>query len=544
VSPILLMLLALLPAALAARLELALDTPTLQPGQTVGLQVQLVDGRARELPQLELPAGLEARYSGQSTSTVVVNFDTTRIVRYTYALTAGAPGTYAIGPARLTVDGRSIESNTIEVTVAPRDPDAPSGSGVTAGLSTNEPYLGQVVVFGAEYRRVDQVLDARWTLPELDGFIDEKTVEGTRREYATVLDGQQVVIEEINLPVVAVGEGRRAIGRTGVTAQIPVRRRPRSRRDMFFERTEVRTETWTSEPLEVTVRPLPEDGRPADFTGLVGRFSVKATPSSRSVALGESVTLVVKVEGDGTLSGFQLPPLPEDAGLRAYDDEPERSASLDGGRFRTVATFRRAIVPEQEGSLEIPPVRITSFDPTAGAYVSVETDPVALEVRPGEQTGVVTSYAGEGVDRRRDVESLGDDILPAPGQARVADRTLSAALPFALGLPAAAGLALAGVCLTGRRRRTEPDARSALRSRLADLPSEPGPRLQALERIFREAAALRLGVPAPGLDRAAVAPLGVEAVALYADLDAARYGGGATADLEARIRSFAQESLR
>jgi hypothetical protein len=538
-----LLLLALLPAALAARLELALDTPTLQPGQTVALQVQLVDGQARGLPDLEVPDGVDARYSGQATSTVVVNFDTTRIVRYTYALTAGAPGTYALGPARMIVDGRPLESNVVEVTVAPRDPEAPTGSGVSATLSDDTPYLGQVVLFEAEYRRVEQVLDARWTLPEFDGFIDEKTVEGTRKEYATTLEGQQVVVEEITLPLVAVGEGRRAIGRAGVTAQIPVRRRPRSRRDMFFERTEVRTETWTSEPMEVTVQPLPEQGRPADFGGLVGRFSVKATPSSRSVALGESVTVEVRVEGDGTLSGFTLPPLPDDAGLRAYDDEPERAASLAGGRFRTVATFRRAIVPEQEGQLVVPPVRITSFDPVAGAYITVESDPIPLDVRPGEGAGTVTSYAGGDADQRRDVEALGDDILPAPGDASVRDRTLSAALPLALGLPAVPALVLAGLLLSGRRREAGPDPRAALRADLAALPAEPRARLQALERIFRAAAALRLGVPAPGLDRAAVAPLGPDADRLYGDLDAARYGGGADADLEARVRTFAEEAL-
>ena len=542
-SPILLMLFALLPAALAARLELVLDTQTLQPGQTVGLQVQLVDGRARALPNLALPDGLDARYSGQSTSTMVVNFDTTRIVRYTYGLTAVEPGTYTVGPARLTVDGRELESNVLEVTVAPPDPTAPTGSGVTATLSSTEPYLGQVVLFGAEYRRVEQVLDARWSLPELDGFIDEKTVEGSRREYATVIDGENVFIEEISLPVVAVGEGRRAIGRTGVTAQIPVRRRPRSRRDMFFDRTEVRTETWTSEPMEVTIRPLPEDGRPADFTGLVGRFAVRASTTTRSVALGESLTIVVQVEGDGTLSGFRLPSLPDDAGLRAYDDDPEHSASLDGGRFRAAATVRRAIVPEREGKLVIPPIRITSFDPDAGTYVTVESQPIPIQVRPGEGGGSVTSYAEEDVDRRRDVESLGDDILPAPGNARIGDRTLDASLPLAIALPAVPGALWLGLLVSGRSRSPGRDARAELRAALSTLPEDPSARLQALERIFREAAAIQLGVPAPGLDRAAVTPLGVEAVSLYADLDAARYGGGAGADLESRVRAFARESL-
>lgn len=542
-ASLLLLLLAALPAALAARLELAVDTPTIQPGQAVALQVQLVDGAARGLPDLQLPDGVEARYTGQSSSTVVVNFDTTRIVRYTYALTGGEPGTYSIGPARLVVDGRPLESQRLEVTVTPREASTPTGAGVSASLSEEAPYLGQVVLFNAEYRRTEQVLDARWTLPEFDGFIDEKTVEGTRREYATSIDDQQVVVEEIQIPLVAVGEGRRAIGRAGVTAQIPVRRRPRSRRDMFFERTEVRTETWTSEPIELTVRPLPESGKPADFTGLVGRFAVTAETSTRSVALGESVTVEIKVRGDGTLSGFKLPPMPENTGLRAYDDEPERAASLSDGKFRTLATFRRAVVPESEGMLVIPPVRITSFDPVSGAYLRAESEPITLEVRPGEGAGTVTSYATGDVDQRKDVESLGDDIMPATGDARIGDKSLRAALPFAVGLPAVPALAWVALLLTGRRREQATDERDALKSLLANLPPDAERRLLALERAFRAAAGIRLGVPAPGLDRAAVTPLGAEAESLYAALEAARYGGGASAHLEARVRAFAAEVL-
>lgn len=539
----LLLLLSLLPAALAARLDLAMDTAELQPGQTVSLQVQLVDGQARGLPDLQLPDGLEARYTGQSSSTVVVNFDTTRIVRYSYAITARRPGTYRVGPARMTVGGQPLESPSVEVTVAPRDAGTPSAAGVSASLSSRTPYLGEVVVFGAEYRRTGQVLDARWTLPDFDGFIDEKTVEGTRREYGTTIDGEQFVIDEIRIPLVAVGEGRRAIGRAGVTAQIPVRRGPRSRRDMFFERTEVRTETWTSEPMDITVRPLPDVGQPPDFSGLVGRFRIAAAASSREMALGESVTLEVTVAGDGTLSGFKLPPVSEDAGIRVYDDEPERTASLADGRFRTRATFRRAVVPEAEGTLTIPPIRITSFDPDSGAYLTASSDPIELTVRPGEGAGVVTSFATGEAGPRGTVAALGEDILPAPGDARVGDRTLRAALPFALGLPAVPALLWAGLTLRQRRRRPATGPAANARAILAALPADADARLATLEHAFREAASAATGVPAPGLDRTVVAALGAEAESLYIALEAARYGGSAGADIETRVRQFANEVL-
>lgn len=539
-TALLLLLLLLVPAAWAARLELALDTRELVVGQTVSMQVQLLDGEAGGLPRLETPEGVEVRYTGQSQSIVIVNFDRKRIVRYSYALTATQPGEWEVGPVRIDAGGQTLTAAPVTLTVTDREAEAETGSGVMASLSDDAPFLGEVVTFEAEYRRTERVLDARWTLPDFDGFRDEKSTEATRREYVTEIDGQQTVVEHIVVPLVAVGEGRRAFGRTAVTAQIPTRRPSRSRRDFFFERTEVRSETWTSDPLQATIRPLPEAGRPAGFSGLVGRFAATAQASSRQVALGESLTLEVRIAGNGTLAGFSLPALPPETGLRAYDDAPEIEAALSDDGFRSVATFRRAVVPEREGPLTIPPIRIPVFDPEAEAYVTVQTRPIEVMVTPGEAGGEVTSFSDGEADRRKDVEALGDDILPVAGTARVGDRTLASVTPLVVGLPLVPALALLGLAVGGRRRPEGPDPRTALRARLSSLPTEPDARLAALETLFREAAAIRLGREAPGLDRATVATLGQQADALYAALESARYGGGELGDIAARVKAFVE----
>jgi hypothetical protein len=72
-----------------------------------------------------------------------------------------------------------------------------------------------------------------------------------------------------------------------------------------------------------------------------------------------------------------------------------------------------------------------------------------------------------------------------------------------------------------------------------DLPDEAEGRLAGLERIFREEAARRLRRPEPGLTREDVAALGEEAVALYRELDQARYRGAGELP-EARVRAWVE----
>jgi len=197
-------------------------------------------------------------------------------------------------------------------------------------------------------------------------------------------------------------------------------------------------------------------------------------------------------------------------------------------------------VPEAAGGLTVPGVALVVFDPELEQYVTLKAEGQAITVTPGADGGEVQRFgappaAGGGV-----VDALGDDILPAPASASLGDRSLMGALPVLVGLPALPLLGLVGVELRRLLGRRGPARAVDPQARLAALPVEPAARLAALEQLFREVCAARLGVAAPALDRAQVAALGPEAAALYAALEAARYGGAAAAlpPLEAQLRAL------
>jgi hypothetical protein len=104
-----------------------------------------------------------------------------------------------------------------------------------------------------------------------------------------------------------------------------------------------------------------------------------------------------------------------------------------------------------------------------------------------------------------------------------------------VGVPAGLWIVLG---LFGWLRSRPDDPFAAVRRSLATLPKEPEARLGALEGAFRDVAGLRLGMHPPTVDQTAVQRLGSEALALYQDLDRARYGGDDAVDLEARVRRF------
>lgn len=540
-------LLLLTSAALAAQLSLDVGTRELTVGETIPVELKLVDGTTSGLPDLPAGEGLSLSFEGQSQSRVVVNFRSTRIVSYTYAVTALTEGRWSIGPVSLEVDGQTLTAPAVQLVVSPRSEAARAERDVNATLSDAEPVLGQVVVYRFRFRHKGDVIDARWTPPGFDGFVRESTAEMAQRETRVAVDGQTYTVQEIDVPLVAAGAGQRTIGPALLEAKVPAKQGARSRRGLdpfadspFRAFTDLSAETLTASAIPVTIRPLPEQGRPADFSGLVGGFSLDVSPSATSLRLGESVTLDVVLRGDGTLTGFRLPPPAKDAGYRAYDDEPELKGEVSDGAFVATARFRRAIVPEREGRLEIPPLRVPYFDPEQGAYAVLEGPAITLDVLPGESdAGQVTSFAG--AERaQKAVASVGEDINPVPGDATIRDRSVAGGLWPYLVPPALPALGIVALELASALSRRRADPREALLRRLGSLPTDPTARLAAIDALFREAAGLRLGRPAAGLDRASVSRLGEDAAALYADLEAARYGGQAVSDLEARVRTFVE----
>lgn len=530
--------LAVLSAPLrAAQLRLVVPTQELAVGQTVSAELQLINGSAQHTPEIETPPGLRAQYQGTSQSMTVINTQQTRIMTYSLGITALQEGVWTLGPARVVSDGEVLTAPAVTFTVRPRSAEEAARASVSAELSDVAPFEGEVEVYHFTYRRSLNAYSEELSPWSFDGFAQISDVEDGRSNYSVVEGGQRVSVSEIHVPLEARTPGSHTIAPAMLTARVADENAREPRGSLFGRSRPTRLETFSTDAVRVQIRPLPQEGKPDNFSGLVGRFTLRARPSARELALGDSLTLEVRLVGDGRVTSLSLPPLESDD-FQVYDDSPDFNAAVIDGQYQAGAVFRRAVVPTREGELTLPPIELSVFDPDAERYVSLRTDPIRVTVLPGEEgAGEVTSY-GAG-DRRRDVEAIGDDILPAPGDATIRDRRLGAAVPWLLAAPAVPALALVGLTVWARQPRE--DARDRLRAQLAALPAEPKARLGALEAVFREAVGLRLGVSGRGVTRAQVATLGEEAAAIDEAIARARYGGAeAVADLADRIRAFVE----
>jgi hypothetical protein len=128
----------------------------------------------------------------------------------------------------------------------------------------------------------------------------------------------------------------------------------------------------------IEIKPLPETGRPANFTGGVGQFTMESsiTPSKNKV--GEPFTFEVQVKGLGNFDRVQPPEIEKMPEWDIHQPSVDVNA-LDEVGLSAEKTFRYVLIP-QAPVTRTPAVAFSYFDPTTEKYVTLKADPRLVSV--------------------------------------------------------------------------------------------------------------------------------------------------------------------
>ncbi len=234
----------------------------------------------------------------------------------------------------------------------------------------------QVTVTLTIYSRVGaRIAGFRW--PQLDPFYsvsrdvskaptEEKYIDGVRFQY-------KVLARRALFPLRA---GELTIGPIEVDVE--------ASHSPFFP-TEQRT--LRTRPLKIKVEPLPP-GAPAGFHSTnVGRFSLKSEADARKVKLNQPVTYTLTVRGTGNIQNLRPPRLPELDRFKVFDPSIDVEQTERGSKVRGAKTFEYILLPLASGTLTIPSLSFSFYDPQAGAYRTLETEAYSIEVAAGAEGG-------------------------------------------------------------------------------------------------------------------------------------------------------------
>ncbi|MDQ3208571.1 MAG: BatD family protein [Gemmatimonadota bacterium] len=317
-------------------------------------------------------------------------------------LRALRPGRWQVGPARVTQGREMAEAAALAIDVEPsaavaattlnprlrslleRTPPPPRGkASVALVVSAETVRVGeQVDVVTAAWFPRDlrlqlrrpptlqpPVIDGVWSYPQAapSGIAATRTIGGIAYDL--------FVAHQVVFPLVA---GTIDLPRAMLKYSTPLALQFFSQEERF---------ALTSLPETLTVRPLPSEGRPADFNGAVGsglRVERRVTPATAHRGEGVAVELVLSGVGNSAL--WPPPAIRWPRTARAYADRVDEQVTSVDGQVGGVKSFRYLVVPDSIGPLTLPPVNYSYYDLAARAYRSAGTGAASLPVATGGES--------------------------------------------------------------------------------------------------------------------------------------------------------------
>lgn len=384
VCSVLLVMLLILPSQALAEVTAAVDRNVMAMGETLRLTITATEGEnTKEADLRPLLANFDILQRASSSNYSLVNGRGSHTEQLQLDITPRREGVLRIPAMRI---GKGV-TNALEVTVrsAPEAPDGGQSVVFEAEVDRDTVYVqGQLILTLRLQQSIN--LDNRSVSElELDNAFITKLEQ---KSFQRNIDGRQWLVHEIRYAVFPEQSGTLEIPAQTFTARVPG-----GRRSLFDMAGAGRLMRRQSKPLSIDVLPVPDEypggeWLPARQVTITEQWS---TPPDKLRA-GESATRTLRIQGEG-VQGAQLPPVlftPVD-GLKLYPDQPQISDQEISTGLMGTRVDSAAVVPMQEGTLELPEIRIPWWDTHAQQLRYATVPARTLRVAPADPATVASA---------------------------------------------------------------------------------------------------------------------------------------------------------
>lgn len=402
----------------AAEVEAALDRESVPAGNGALLTLT-ISGNESGQPVIPAVDQLIVQPRGKSQRMQMFNGTTTVSTTYNYVVGSNTPGDYVIPAIEVTVGGNKVSTQPLKLKVLDAGAGQPP-AGLPQGNSNNpqpaepaqddlgEKRFGFLTVELADSARkhvyVGEIAPVRiqaWLPAESrtqlrSGIQPEgkaftlHNVSNQPQQTQEIKDGRRYTVVTWYGGISATKAGKYPAS-LSLNANVAVRdpsapKQPRRRMggpfdDPFFDSVFdnmnapmiQKDVTLKSEDQQIEVLPLPTEGKPAGFTGAVGKFELENPQIPGEWKTGEPQQIGAQITGSGNFSLVNAPELLPATGWKSYPGKSDFAAG-DETSFSGTKSFRFNAVPQKGGEQEAS-LAFSFFDPDAGAYQTLTSTP-------------------------------------------------------------------------------------------------------------------------------------------------------------------------
>ena len=382
------------------------------------------DFRAPNIKGFEVLMG-PSRSTQSSTNIINGKVTSSSSITFTYILMADKEGDYSIPGASVVADGNPYVSNSVKIKVLPPDQtqnqvSASRNQASNSQISNKELFITATAsktnvyeqeAFLLTYKIYTQVnlTGLRGDMPDLKGFHTQEvelprqkqwTLEHYNgRNYNTTVYSQYVLFPQqsgkLEIP---------SITFEGVVTEVIPSSDPF---DIFSGgRSRDIKKNIVTPKLSINVKSLPE-GKPSNFSGGVGDFTMSSSISTQELKTNDAVTIKVIISGTGNMKLINTPEVAFPQDFEIYDPKVDNKFSLTREGLAGSKVIEYLAIPRHAGEFTIPSIEFTYFDLKTQSYKTLKSEPYNLHVAKGEGNAeqVIANFTN-----KEDLKVLGKDI--------------------------------------------------------------------------------------------------------------------------------------
>ncbi|MCU4676876.1 BatD family protein [Catenovulum sp. 2E275] len=288
-----------------------------------------------------------------SSETRMINFDTSRITRFTTRLMPRTAGKLTI--PEFTHQGVSSAPITLTVTAQADSQQAEKDIYVETELSANSVWLQQQVTYTTRLYLSTQISSGSLTQPEIEGAVVEQ--QGKDKEYDKIINGVAYRVIERSYKIVPQRSGEFTIESPLFQAEVI----DTNRRQFGFGRTKTISRVGPSQIL--TVKAIPDNYSGHWLPSELVMLNDELEPKQAEYFVGEPITRVITLSALD-VSAEQLPQIKVEypASIKVYPDQADVRSNLRDDHYVSQRVETSAIIPNQTGTLTLPAVSVTWWD--------------------------------------------------------------------------------------------------------------------------------------------------------------------------------------
>ncbi len=389
------------------------DRTTVGLGETFTLNVSVNGENISGVPAPKLPElpdfNVLGRSSSQSTNISFINGKMTQqtTITFIYTLSPKKIGRLTIGPCKIDYQGNTYETQSIDIEVVKGATQVPPPSTQSPPRTTGSSEQGIMLVaipgkrevYQGEQVNVDFYLYTQYNIdnvdfskfPNFNGFWSEVINEPTRLNYKKITyEGKKYYAALVrSFALFPITSGNLNIDQMEMI--VTVIKPPSDFFDFFGTAQRI---TIVSKPITINVLPLPEEKKPADFCGGVGKFTLSAGVSRDTSNQGEPVNLIIKISGTGNLKLIEKPALLSIPNLKILEPEVKENIDKSTGTIKGTKEFRFPLIPQVDGEHIIPEITISYFNPKTKTYEVLKSERLKFVATGAARSTVITDAGG------------------------------------------------------------------------------------------------------------------------------------------------------